>query len=120
MVEPGDCVGRLCGYGVAHGKVGCDSGDGSCWAARLLEADVSGFHDETLQEATLRIKAILDAIPPDADGRKLSFVHTENGTLLAWVNHAAGLPPDAVTYSDDPDMVAAALRLRPVGPTQAY
>lgn len=78
----------------------------------MLSADESGFHDKALQEATQRISEILDAIPKDKDGRKLSFVHTKEGTILAWVRHGIDMPKGAVTIESEPHELHKALGLR--------
>jgi hypothetical protein len=108
----GDCSGRLCGYGAFDDGLGCDSGPGTCWVAYLLEAEESSFHDETLQNATQQIKKILDDIPADREGRKLSFVHTKQGTLLAWVQHGVSFPEGTVTIEDGHDELMRALKIR--------
>jgi hypothetical protein len=80
--------------------------------AELLEAEASGFHDENLIAATQQIRAILAAIPPDPAGRKLSFIRTNMGELLAWMDHSgAEVPEGAVTAEDDDATIAQALRL---------
>jgi hypothetical protein len=79
----------------------------------LLEAEASEFHDATLIDATRRISEIFESIPADSEGRKLSFLHTRFGTMLAWVHHGAKeISPDAVTAKDDDDTLARALRLK--------
>lgn len=105
-----DCTGTLCGYGVTR-SVGCTSGDGSCRAVKMLRAKSSDFHDQYLQDATRDIIAALDAIPLDSRGRELSFLHTNMGTLLAWVEHPEYLPAGAVTAKDDDAKLAEALGL---------
>lgn len=65
----------------------CVNGAGSCQNAKLLVAEVSNFHDQVLADVTQQINALLQAIPPDPAGRKLSFMHSPLGTLLAWVQH---------------------------------
>lgn len=109
-----DCSGRLCGYGAKSG-VDCAGGIGSCWAANLLEARVSGFHDARLQAATRQIKSILEGIGQDSEGRKLSFVHTKMGTMLAWVGHVDRLGDDVVTYDSPDEELARTLGLIGVG-----
>ncbi len=114
--ELGNCSGVFCGYGVAGGRINCDAGNGSCWGAFLLKAEISPFHDKQLSEATEKIKEILEAIPADPEGRKLSFVHTAFGTVLAWVNHDQGYSAgSAVTINDDAEKVAAALGIIEAG-----
>ncbi|MGQ0542138.1 MAG: hypothetical protein ACT4O9_09865 [Blastocatellia bacterium] len=112
--EPGDCTGPLCSYGIEPGRIGCDSGNGSCFHALFREADASKFHDEVLQKATSEIREIIDSIPPDPDGRELCLVNTKQGTLLAWVSHGTGFSPDAVTIDDDAETIAKALKLYPI------
>jgi hypothetical protein len=109
---PIDCMGFACGFGAFGNEVNCDTGSGSCWTAMMAEAEDSPFHDKTLQAATQEIKAILDRIPSDPNGRKLSFVHTEDGTILAWVNHGKPFPAGTVTLESGRDDVRKALNLR--------
>ena len=109
---PIGCSGIACGFGAFGDEVNCDTGSGSCWTAFMGEAETSRFHDAALQAATSEIKAILDRIPPDPKGRKLSFVHTEDGTILAWVNHGAPSHPDTVTLHSGRDKVRKALKLK--------
>ena len=74
----------------------CINGGGSCQHAKLLTAEVSDFHDQALADVTRQINALLQAIPPDPAGRKLSFMHSPLGTLLGWVQHGgAGLTSEA-------------------------
>lgn len=110
-IPAGDCSGRACGFGVYGGEVDCDTGSGSCWTARMVEAEDSTFHDKTLQEATRQIREIIERVPPDANGRKLSFVHTEDGTILAWVNHGKPFSAGTVTLESGRDEVRKALGL---------
>ncbi len=105
---PAECVGS-CGWNKAEG-VGCDSGGGSCWAVALLAANISDFHDQVLADATQEIKSIVAKIPPRS-GYKLSFVHTNMGTLLTWVHHGRKIPHDAIRYGDDDAKIAEALGL---------
>ena len=109
---PGECSGFACGFGAFGDEVNCDTGSGSCWTALMCEAEPSRFHDKALQEATRQIRAILERIPPDPKGRKLSFVHTEDGTMLAWVNHGKPFPPGAVKLESGRDKVRKALKLK--------
>jgi len=105
------CKGT-CDYAISNDAAACSDGTGTCATAQLLEAELSGFHDENLIAATQQIRAILAAIPPDPAGRKLSFIRTNMGELLAWMDHSgADVPDDAVTAEDDDATIAAALRL---------
>lgn len=114
----GECGGRQCSYNITKSAIGCTSGDGSCFAALLLTAEESDFHDKTLAAATLAIKKILDGIGADPQGRKLSFVKTNMGILLAWVEHGKPVPSGAVTSADDDYKIAAALRLKGIATAQ--
>jgi hypothetical protein len=101
-----------CTFQVVSGVVICVPGASACSPVSFLEAGESGFHDCNLIEATAAIKEILAKIPPDPDGRSLSFLHTEMGTLLAWVQHG-GQPVDgAVTANDANEAIAEALNLK--------
>ena len=106
------CKGT-CDYASSNDAAACGDGTGTCATAQLLEAEPSGFHDENLIAATQQIRAILAAIPPDAAGRKLSFIRTNMGELLAWMDHSgAEVPEGAVTAEDDDATIAQALRLK--------
>jgi hypothetical protein len=109
---PGGCSGFACGFGAFGDEVNCDTGSGSCWTAMMADAEDSAFYDKTLQTATQEIRAILEQIPPDPNGRKLSFVHTEDGTILAWVNHGKPFPAGTVTLESGKDNVRKALKLK--------
>lgn len=102
--------------------MGCQTGTGDCAAALLLEADVSEFHDQRLSDATSKIKAILEALPQEnSQGWTLSFLHTNMGTLLAYVDHNAtfsATEPLITAESDDKDVIAA-LGLRTYAASQA-
>lgn len=109
------CTGATCDFAVGGSgeqQVSCLSGSGTCLAADLLEAESSVIHDETLVEATQKIKQILSEIPADSNNRKLSFLVTKMGLLLAWVNHDADIPENAVTAENDNTSVAKALKLK--------
>ena len=91
----------------------CVTSTGSdCLQCKLLEAEPSEFHDEQLVEATRKIKAILDAIPPDPKGRQLSFINTRMGTLIAWVRPGGAPRKGAVTSKDDDATVKKALGIK--------
>ena len=105
------CRGTACGFGAIGRDVGCTGGDGSCWSANFITADESVFHPSELQEATERIKEILDRLVSRPDGRKLSFIHTPFGTLLAWVKHGQPFATGAVTSANTPEEIAEALGL---------
>lgn len=107
-----DCTGKACGFNVDGETVICTSGDGSCFEASILEAEVSGFHDTSLAYATSSIKTTLGAIPKDPQGRKVSILNTNMGLLLAWVQHGGAVPPGAVTANNTDAEIAAALKLR--------
>jgi hypothetical protein len=105
------CKGT-CDFTISDDTAACSDGKGSCATAELLEAEPSGFHDQNLIDATQRIREILAAIPPDPAGRKLSFIRTNMGELLAWMDHSgAQVPEGAVTAEDDDATIAEALRL---------
>ena len=101
-----------CDYSIDNDRANCSSGNGSCSLAVLLEAEPSGFHDQNLIAATQEIKAILAGIPPDSEGRKLSFIRTNMGSLLAWMDHSGTASDGGVTAEDDDATIARALRLR--------
>ena len=107
------CTGSTCVWVVVRGQGQCDDGaSATCVACSLLEADASDFHDQSLIEATRKIKRILAAIPEDSRGRQLSFLHTNMGTLLAWLSHDGKASRGGVTAEDDDATVAKALKLK--------
>ena len=107
---PPDCTGSACGYGIAGGQAGCQSGDGSCWSARMIDAMQSDFHPAELQNATKQIQTILNSISPPREDLKLSFVHTRMGSILAWVKHGT-YTTDAITSANTDAEIAEALGL---------
>ena len=90
---------------------GCSQGNGSCFEARILSAQRSGFHDDQLIAVTEQMQKLLKGVAPDPAGRKLSFINTNMGLLLAWVEHGTTIPPDAVTDQNTDEEIAAALKL---------
>jgi hypothetical protein len=110
------CGGRgggSCKWVHSPGPLACVSGDPStCNEVNILEAEESDFHDCNLIDATAAIKEILAKIPADPNGRSLSFLHTNMGQLLAWVEHGGTPSEGAVTADDDDATVTAALKLK--------
>lgn len=110
--NPTGCIGKACQFAIANDYATCENGSSTCTTAKLLDADPSGFHDQNLMAATRKIREILEAIPADSKGRKLSFLHTNFGSLLAWVDHNQVAPTDAVRPDADDATIAKALRLK--------
>jgi hypothetical protein len=107
-------VKTQCSYVIKpDGSAACEPGTSTCSPAELLEAELSGFHDANLAEATRRIIEILEGIPPHPEGRRLSLLHTNFGSLLAWVDHRATVPAGQGIRADADDAtIAEALRLK--------
>lgn len=103
-----------CSFQFADESLSCIAGGGDCRIVLLLEAEESDFHDSRLIEATRAIKEIVAKIPPDENGRNLSFIHTNMGTLLAWVEHGEEPIARAITAKSGDAEVAAALKLKNV------
>ncbi|NJM52500.1 MAG: hypothetical protein HC846_03340 [Blastocatellia bacterium] len=105
--------GRNCRW-VGHPRpLSCEaSSTNTCNVVNILEAEESDFHDSNLVAATAAIKEILANIPPDANGRNLSFLHTSMGQLLAWVEHGGDSGGSGVTADDEDERVIAALNLK--------
>ncbi len=101
-----------CTFESVAGNLRCVPGDSACAPVNLLEAEKSAFHDQYLVKATKAIKTILAKIPADPNGRNLSFIHTNMGTLLAWVEHGGTPTTGAVTAKHDDATIAAALKLK--------
>src|SRR5262245_28170990 len=97
-----DCLGRRCEWVQSAKNVECTDGTGACTQPQFCEADESNFHDKNLQEATKKLNRILARIPADPKGRRLSFLDTNMGTFLAWVDRS-GKPRKGkvVTKEDD-------------------
>lgn len=117
------CSGKSCTYGVVKGALACGGGDAYCLTAEFLEAEESVFHDADLIAASAAINEILKNIPEDKEGRKLAFISTNMGALLAWVSHDIEITDDAVTPEDDDATIANALGLKNfenTETTQAY
>ena len=113
------CTGKACSWNIHRDSGSCSNGSGDCVVAELLEAETSGFHDEHLAEATRQIRAIMQGIPEDPEGRKLSFIITNMGVLLARLDHGAEVPEDAINGTYDDATIAKALKLRGFGQSAA-
>ena len=108
------CDGRqACTFAVKKPNIVCVPGGSECKLAVMAEAETSAFHDRTLADATQKIKQVLASIPPDPEGRKLSFLTTHRGILLTWVYHGAKVPPGAVPATADEKTLSNALGLKP-------
>jgi len=106
-----DCgSGRQCGYAVFSGDVGCTDGGNYFWA-EMLSAKESNFHDAALVKATGEINSILSSLSKDAGERRLSFLQTPLGIMLAWVRHDLKIPEDAVTAESPAGDIIVALGL---------
>ncbi|HEY0458748.1 MAG TPA: hypothetical protein VGC97_06305 [Pyrinomonadaceae bacterium] len=110
-----DCgkAGCRINHDIERNALICGGSSGSCYVAKLLECSQSEFHDRSLISATQAINKILEGIPTDTQGRKLSFFHTKMGAaVLIWTEHGIPIPPDTVVLDDSDDAaVAAALGL---------
>lgn len=105
-----DCGGKQCGYAAFDGELGCTDG-GNYFYAEMLQAKESKFHDASLVDATNQINKILDSIGEDKEGRRLAFLHTPFGTMLAWIRHDLKIPEDAVTIDSSREDLISALGL---------
>ncbi|MBA2379905.1 MAG: hypothetical protein H0V76_10080 [Blastocatellia bacterium] len=109
----GGCTGKQCGYNVSPSKsVGCDEGDGSCITAMMVMAEESDFHSSELQQASEDIQKIIDGIDQKGETRKLSFLATHRGIMLAWVEHDRPAKEGDLTASSDPADLEAALGIK--------
>lgn len=114
----GKCLSGFCQFALSAEALSCLEGDGGCREAQILEASESFFHDSTLIEATKAIRAVLEMArnSTNANGRKLSFIETSKGLLLAWVNeaHDDELPTseNIVTPSCDDETILAAFKIK--------
>ena len=108
------CPGDECKWVMTgNGSPGCVDGTTSCITATLLTAAPSDFHDQAVIALTQQINALLQAVPPDPAGRKLSFLVTRMGVLLGWVQHGLerDVPENAVTAASDNAAIIQALGL---------
>lgn len=94
---PDPCLSGLCSFGFDTGE--CRGGGGDCWAAHFREASVSPLHPGSVNDATKAIKSIFRLVEGEANGRKLSLVHTENGTILVWARHSERAEEEPPTSS---------------------
>ncbi len=118
--SPTGCAGKACQHVILDDEAACETGTSTCTMAKLLEAEPSGFHDKNLIEATRKIRQVLESIPPDPRGRKLSLLHTNFGSLLAWVDHNVTVPADRGVRPDADDAtIAKALRVKGYTATSA-
>lgn len=102
------CIAKACGWNAFSKTIGCSSGDGSCLIAEFVPADESDFHTAELVKATEAIRDVLSGIKPKKD-RKLAFVNTPFGILLAWVEHDISVPQGSVNIKSSDDDIAKAL-----------
>ena len=107
------CSSSLCGWNAINGDVGCSSGNDSCLIAELVTASESNFFTAELKDATDQIQEILANIQPKR-GRKLAFLKTPFGILLAWVRHDMRIPVGAVNSESSPQEIKKALGLKHV------
>jgi hypothetical protein len=78
----------------------------------MLSGDTTTFHDAELEAASKEIQEILDGLEKNANGRKLSFLHTDDGMFLAWVDHSKPAAPGSVRRNDGHEKVAKALKIK--------
>jgi hypothetical protein len=65
-----------------------DNGIYYCNSAFLLCGNISKFHTEELEKATLQINAILERVPKHDDQTELSILQTPHGLFLAWTQES--------------------------------
>jgi hypothetical protein len=105
--------GGPCGIALENGKLSCNDPEFFCFMANFAEAELSGFHDDQLADATQAIKNILAKIPADSEGRKISLIWTIKGFLLAWVDHSGKVIENPeITHKSDPIDIATALKVK--------
>lgn len=77
--------------------------------SRFAEAEtLSALHDQSLQEATRRINAILDEVRQlEQEDRILSIIESPHGPFLVWARYAQA------SYWDDEEVINRALGLPP-------
>ena len=110
---PTGCIGKACQWVIADDDASCENGSGGCTAAKLLDAERSGFHDQNLIRASRKIQEVLESIPADRRGRTLALLSTNFGAVLAWVDHKKTVPANkGVRPTDDDAKIAKALRLK--------
>ncbi|MGB7069448.1 MAG: hypothetical protein WBD22_08120 [Pyrinomonadaceae bacterium] len=102
----GECVGD-CSWAWFR-RMDCMPGSGTCTGAKMLKAADSDFHPKELQDAAMAIQKVLDGITSQKD-RKLSFLSTRFGVLLAWAEHNVVQPTDTpvTAASSDQEIIDA-------------
>lgn len=86
-----------------HGvQVGCRPAERqTCLEPKFLQARLSKFHDEQLEQVTSQINEVLGELAASSHGRgDLSILLTPDGLLLAWTQSS-----DDVTVLDDVDEI---------------
>ena len=81
-------------------KVFCDGSGTDCVKPKFATGKVTNVHTQHLADATQKIIEVLNQIPPDPDGRSVSFVKTTQGFRLAWVYNAPR-PANAAEITDE-------------------
>lgn len=112
--NPDPCLGVFCTHATDPKKerIECHIGEGGC-SPKLLTAEISKFHDETMQKATAKINRIIASIPPDPQGRKPSLLASKRGILLAWVHHGKAPKGNySVTADSDDATLIKGLKLK--------
>jgi hypothetical protein len=107
------CTSRKCDYAIneLNGSIGCVNGSGTCSSARMLSGGITDSHDAELEAASKEIQSILDGLEANANGRKLSFLSTDEGLFLAWVDHSRPPAKGSIRREDGHEKVAMALDL---------
>ena len=105
------CLDGLCSWGFSSGRLSCSSSGGSYSRATALDANLSEFYDDTLREATYKLRDVFSQIPDDPNGRVLGLINTRKGFLLAWVEHNDETPEPGITIENSEEEIAKALGL---------
>ena len=116
------CRGRRrCGWGIlaeeeSSDTILCIDGGGGYKRAQMLKAKNSVFHTPAIKAATDKIEAALNDViaTGEGNGRRLSFLFTDIGVVLAWVDHDATIPKgrDIITEDSSDAEVIKALGLK--------
>ncbi len=106
----GPCASNCCDLVVYETRSGdelwCEPGTRcDCFEARFADQLLRDYPPD-LHDAMIELNAVMEHLPHEKDGKRLAFVRTRDGLLLAWVNH-----PERVT---DEGRIREALGLQPV------
>lgn len=93
----------ICWRGPSGPEMTCEEANSpACMRPEFIQGHRTPFHDKALEEATQKLRDIIDAIPP-SQGRSLAFIIRKRGLRLVWMSDG---PPalDAVRVTDEAEI----------------